>query len=172
MRSRREACTFRQRPMRRLEELAVQIATWNVNSVRQRMEHLLGYLKDVSPDVLCLQEIKCVDEAFPRLEVEALGYNVATHGQKGFNGVAILSKTPDRGDARPARRSLRRTCPIYRGDCPGRARASCGLPASICPTAIRRTPINTPISLAGWTGSSRMPKAAGLRGAAGLCRRL
>ncbi len=72
----------------------MQIATWNVNSVRQRTEHLLRYLKDVSPDVLCLQEIKCVDEAFPRLEVEALGYNVATHGQKGFNGVAILSKSP------------------------------------------------------------------------------
>jgi exodeoxyribonuclease-3 len=73
---------------------AVQIATWNVNSVRQRTEHLLRYLREVGPDVLCLQEIKCVDEAFPRLEVEALGYNVATHGQKGFNGVAILSKQP------------------------------------------------------------------------------
>lgn len=72
----------------------MEIATWNVNSVRQRTEHLLRYLKDVSPDVLCLQEIKCVDDAFPHMEVEALGYNVAVHGQKGFNGVAILSKTP------------------------------------------------------------------------------
>jgi exodeoxyribonuclease-3 len=72
----------------------VQIATWNVNSVRQRTEHLTRYLKEVSPDVLCLQELKCVDEAFPHLEVEACGYNVAVHGQKGFNGVAILSKTP------------------------------------------------------------------------------
>jgi exodeoxyribonuclease-3 len=72
----------------------VQIATWNVNSVRQRTEHLLRYLRDVSPDVLCLQELKCVDEAFPHMEVEALGYNVAAHGQKGFNGVAILAKAP------------------------------------------------------------------------------
>jgi exodeoxyribonuclease-3 len=72
----------------------VQIATWNVNSVRQRLEHLLRYLKDVSPDVLCLQELKCVDEAFPTLEIEACGYNCAVHGQKGFNGVAILSKRP------------------------------------------------------------------------------
>ncbi len=75
-------------------ERAVRIATWNVNSVRQRTEHLLRYLKEVEPDVLCLQEIKCLDEAFPRLEVESAGYNVATHGQKTFNGVAILSKRP------------------------------------------------------------------------------
>jgi exodeoxyribonuclease-3 len=72
----------------------VQIATWNVNSVRQRTEHLLRYLKEVSPDVLCLQELKCVDAAFPYLEVEAAGYNAAVHGQKGFNGVAILTKAP------------------------------------------------------------------------------
>jgi exodeoxyribonuclease-3 len=72
----------------------MRIATWNVNSVRQRLEHLLRYLREVEPDVLCLQEIKCQDEAFPRLEVEAAGYNVAVHGQKTFNGVAILSKRP------------------------------------------------------------------------------
>jgi exodeoxyribonuclease-3 len=72
----------------------VQIVTWNVNSVRQRTEHLLRYLKEVAPEVLCLQELKCVDEAFPHMEVEALGYNVAVHGQKGFNGVAILAKAP------------------------------------------------------------------------------
>ncbi len=72
----------------------MRIATWNVNSVRQRLEHLLAYLKEAEPDVLCLQEIKCVDEAFPRLEIESAGYNVATHGQKTFNGVAILSKQP------------------------------------------------------------------------------
>lgn len=70
----------------------MQIATWNINSVRTRLQNLLRYLREVAPDVLCLQEIKCTDEQFPRLEVEAEGYNVATHGQKGFNGVAILSK--------------------------------------------------------------------------------
>jgi exodeoxyribonuclease III len=72
----------------------VQIATWNINSVRSRLPHLLRYLRDVAPDVLCLQEIKCTEEQFPRLEVEAEGYNLAIHGQKGFNGVAILSKRP------------------------------------------------------------------------------
>ena len=86
----------------------MRIATWNVNSVRQRADHLLRYLREHEPDVLCLQEIKCLDEAFPRLEIEAAGYNVATHGQKTFNGVAILSKRPfeitrglpgDEGDA-------------------------------------------------------------------------
>ena len=72
----------------------MRIATWNVNSVKSRLEHLLAYLRETSPDVLCLQELKCVDEAFPRAEVESAGYNVATHGQKTYNGVAILSKRP------------------------------------------------------------------------------
>src|SRR5437016_12327620 len=65
----------------------MRIATWNVNSIRQRLDLLLTWLKECSPDIVCLQEIKCVDEAFPRLEIEALGYNVVTHGQKTFNGV-------------------------------------------------------------------------------------
>ncbi|MDB5632154.1 MAG: Exodeoxyribonuclease [Tardiphaga sp.] len=72
----------------------MRIATWNVNSVRQRLDHLLTWLKDCAPDIVCLQEIKCVDEAFPREAIEALGYNVVTHGQKTFNGVALLSKYP------------------------------------------------------------------------------
>jgi exodeoxyribonuclease-3 len=76
------------------KEHALRIATWNVNSVRQRLGHLLAYLKEASPDALCLQELKCEDEAFPRGEIEELGYNVATHGQKTFNGVAILAKRP------------------------------------------------------------------------------
>jgi exodeoxyribonuclease-3 len=72
----------------------MRIASWNVNSIRQRLEHLLTWLKDCSPEIVCLQETKCTDEAFPRLEIEDLGYNVVTHGQKGFNGVALLSKLP------------------------------------------------------------------------------
>ncbi len=72
----------------------MRIATWNVNSVRQRIEHLMTWLKECSPDIVCLQEIKCTNDAFPRLEIEALGYNVVTHGQKTFNGVALLSKLP------------------------------------------------------------------------------
>jgi exodeoxyribonuclease III len=72
----------------------LRIATWNVNSVRQRLAPLLAFLKETAPDVLCLQELKCEESAFPRLEVEDAGYNVALHGQKTFNGVAILSKHP------------------------------------------------------------------------------
>jgi exodeoxyribonuclease-3 len=72
----------------------MRIATWNVNSVRQRLDLLLAWLKETSPDIVCLQETKCVDEQFPREPIEALGYNVAIHGQKGFNGVALLSRLP------------------------------------------------------------------------------
>lgn len=70
------------------------IATWNVNSIKQRVDAATDWLKERSPDVVCLQELKCVDEAFPREAFEDLGYNVATHGQKTYNGVAILSKRP------------------------------------------------------------------------------
>ena len=72
----------------------MQIATWNVNSIKQRMPNLLAWLKECQPDIVCLQETKCVYDAFPRLEIESAGYNVAVHGQKSFNGVAILSKVP------------------------------------------------------------------------------
>ncbi|MEX0409640.1 exodeoxyribonuclease III [Aquibium sp. LZ166] len=70
----------------------MKIATWNINGVKARIDNLVTWLKDSQPDIVCLQEIKSVDENFPRLEIEALGYHVETHGQKGFNGVAILSK--------------------------------------------------------------------------------
>jgi len=72
----------------------MRIATWNVNSVRQRMDNLQAWLKERQPDIVCLQEIKCTDDAFPREPIEALGYNVAVHGQKTWNGVALLSKLP------------------------------------------------------------------------------
>src|SRR6266581_1055288 len=75
-------------------DLLMRIATWNVNSIRQRLDHLLTWLKDCAPDIVCLQETKCLDETFPREAIEALGYNVVTHGQKTFNGVALLSKLP------------------------------------------------------------------------------
>jgi exodeoxyribonuclease III len=70
----------------------VLIATWNINGIKARIEVLLAWLKEASPDIVGLQEIKSVDEGFPRAEIEALGYHVETHGQKGFNGVALLSK--------------------------------------------------------------------------------
>jgi exodeoxyribonuclease-3 len=72
----------------------MRIATWNVNSIKQRLDNAASWLAERQPDVVCLQETKCVDDAFPREALESLGYNVAIHGQKGFNGVAILSKTP------------------------------------------------------------------------------
>jgi len=70
----------------------MRIATWNINSIRQRIGPLTAWLAERNPDIVCLQETKCVDEAFPREALEALGYNVAVHGQKTFNGVGILSK--------------------------------------------------------------------------------
>ena len=70
----------------------MRIATWNVNSIRQRAEHLATWLEERKPDIVCLQETKCLDDAFPRQPFESLGYNLAVHGQKTFNGVAILSR--------------------------------------------------------------------------------
>src|SRR5258708_10521960 len=70
----------------------MRIATWNVNSIKQRLDNVLAWLKEREPDVACLQETKCIDKAFPREAIEELGYNVAVHGQKTFNGVAVVSK--------------------------------------------------------------------------------
>lgn len=72
----------------------MKILTWNVNSVKSRLEHLLRVLRDIQPDVVCLQELKCLEEAFPRAEIEAAGYNAAVLGQKAYNGVALLSRFP------------------------------------------------------------------------------
>lgn len=72
----------------------MRIATWNINGVKARIDNLVHWLKEAAPDVVCLQEIKSVDDAFPAEPIEELGYNVAVHGQKGFNGVALLSKLP------------------------------------------------------------------------------
>jgi exodeoxyribonuclease-3 len=72
----------------------MRIATYNINGIRARLETVTAWLSEKAPDVALLQEIKIVDEAFPREEIERLGYRVETHGQKGFNGVAILSRLP------------------------------------------------------------------------------
>tara|TARA_R110000868_G_scaffold51823_4_gene163835 strand:- start:2455 stop:3243 length:789 start_codon:yes stop_codon:yes gene_type:complete len=74
--------------------MTLTIASWNVNSIKARLPNALDWLREAKPDIVCLQEIKTVDEGFPRQEIEDLGYNVATHGQKSYNGVAILSKFP------------------------------------------------------------------------------
>ncbi len=70
-----------------------KIATWNVNSVRKRLPNLLEWLKDASPDIVLLQETKVTDDQFPSAEIEDMGYHLAVAGQKGYNGVAILSKS-------------------------------------------------------------------------------
>jgi len=72
----------------------MKIATWNINGIKARHDNLIEWLKQAEPDIACLQEIKSIDENFPREEIESLGYNLETHGQKSFNGVAILSKLP------------------------------------------------------------------------------
>ena len=72
----------------------MKIATWNVNSINARLPNVLDWFGEAQPDVACLQEIKCIDEKFPAEAFESLGYNVAVHGQKSYNGVALVSKTP------------------------------------------------------------------------------
>lgn len=76
------------------ESRPMKIATWNVNSIKARLPNVTRWLQEEQPDVACLQEIKCIDENFPTAAIEELGYNVAVHGQKTYNGVAILSKRP------------------------------------------------------------------------------
>jgi exodeoxyribonuclease-3 len=72
----------------------MKIATFNVNSIKARLPRVLEWLDQATPDIVCLQEIKCLDENFPALEIEDKGYNLAVHGQKTYNGVALLSKFP------------------------------------------------------------------------------
>ena len=111
----------------------MRIATWNVNSIKQRVENLAAWLRERQPDIVCLQETKAQDEGFPREPFEASGYNVAIHGQKTFNGVAILSKLAvRRGDAAAARRCGGRSRTLHRGrgvDQRGRAARRVDLPA-------------------------------------------
>lgn len=71
----------------------MKIATWNVNSLRVRLAHLLDWLAANSPDAVCLQETKCEDGKFPRDQLAAAGYSSVHHGQRGYNGVAILSRS-------------------------------------------------------------------------------
>ena len=74
----------------------MKIATWNVNSIRKRLDRVIPWLDQHRPDVLCVQETKVEDDAFPRAEIEAAGYHVLCHGQKSYNGVALLTREPAR----------------------------------------------------------------------------
>ncbi|HEY0634806.1 MAG TPA: exodeoxyribonuclease III [Gammaproteobacteria bacterium] len=72
----------------------MKIVSWNVNSLNVRLPHLLKWLDEVQPDIVALQETKLNDDKFPRLAIEAAGYHVAFSGEKGYNGVALLSRSP------------------------------------------------------------------------------
>lgn len=72
----------------------MRIGTWNVNSLRLRLPHLLAFLESDAVDVLGLQEIKCLDEQVPREALEAAGWHIASNGQKAYNGVALIARTP------------------------------------------------------------------------------
>lgn len=72
----------------------MKIASFNINGIKARLPRLLEWLDEAQPDMACLQELKSTDDTLPRLELEGRGYHVESHGQKGFNGVAILSKEP------------------------------------------------------------------------------
>jgi exodeoxyribonuclease-3 len=80
--------------------MALKIAAWNVNSILARLPTALKVFEEVGADIWCLQEIKCEDVRFPRFELEAMGFNVETYGQKSYNGVAILSKHRIEGTVR------------------------------------------------------------------------
>ena len=79
----------------------MRVASWNINSLRKRQDRLFAWLEANKPDIVCLQETKCPDEQFPVLALQAAGYQSVYHGEKSYNGVAILSKSESR-DARPS----------------------------------------------------------------------
>ena len=122
----------------------MKLATYNLNGIRARLPRLLEWLEREKPDIACLQELKCADEALPIADIEAAGYGAVWHGQKGFNGVAILAK----GDTPELRRvglpgdPDDTPQPLYRG----RGRRASSSPRSTCPTAIRSAPRSSTIS--------------------------
>lgn len=73
----------------------MRIVTYNVNGIKARLPRLIEYLEEQKPDVVCLQELKSSDETFPELDIRAAGYGAVWHGQKGFNGVAVLARGED-----------------------------------------------------------------------------
>ena len=129
----------------------VRIATWNVNSVKQRLPRLLPWLDERRPDVVCLQETKLADDALADLladELAARGYEYAAHGEPSWNGVAILSRAgledvAGGSTARPGSRIRRRA--RWR-----RRAAASGWSRSTCPTAASRIPTTTATSSPGW----------------------
>ena len=128
----------------------MRVATFNINGIRARLPRLIEWLEREKPDVACLQELKCADDQLPIADIEAAGYGAVWHGQKGFNGVAILS----RGDSPELRRI---GLPGDPDDTHSRyieAEARVSSPRrSICRTAIRSGPRSSTTSSNGWSGS-------------------
>src|SRR2546428_12682444 len=79
----------------------MKIVSWNINSLRKRQDRLFDWLEAIKPDIVCLQETKCPDDQFPALALQAVGYRSAYHGEKSYNGVAVLAKRGAR-DVRPS----------------------------------------------------------------------
>ena len=139
----------------------MKLASFNINGVKARLPALLDWLKAAVPDVVVLQELKATDDAFPRLEIEELGYNIETHGQKSFNGVAILSRRP--------LEDLSRGLPGGDGDEQARwIEATVAGPrpiriaASTCRTATRPPARNTTTSSPGWNACTPAPAPSSL----------
>ena len=134
----------------------MKIVSYNLNGIRARLPRLIEYLDEQKPDVLCLQELKCDDDSFPIKDIRAAGYDGVWHGQKGFNGVAILTPA-----ASPP--TLRRTgLPGDPDDTHSRyieaevARRGGGLDLS-AQRQSGRAPRSSPTSSPGWTGCAPMP---------------
>ena len=79
----------------------MRIASWNINSLRKRQDRLFAWVEATKPDIVCLQETKCPDEQFPALALKAAGYHSAYHGEKSYNGVAVLARS-ELGNVRPS----------------------------------------------------------------------
>ena len=141
----------------------MKIVTWNINGVRARIGNLTHWLTESAPDIVCLQEIKTVDDQFPRAEIEALGYNVETNGQKSFNGVAILSTR----SIAVCRATMPTTTRVSSKASSRPTKAPCASLRSTCRTAIRSTTSGSfPTSCHGWRGWS-----AGLKNGSGSRKR-
>ena len=128
------------------------MATWNVNSVKQRVGRLLPWLEERRPDVVCLQETKLTDEAFAELlgdELGGRGYEIATYGEAQWNGVALLSRVGLEDVERGVPERPRLPPPGGPGG-GGAPAAGSGSTASTSPTGGSRTPTTTPTSCSGW----------------------
>ena len=128
----------------------MKLATYNLNGIRARLPRLLEWLEREKPDVVCLQELKCADESLPIADIEAAGYGAVWHGQKGFNGVAVLA----RGDTPELRRVGLPGDPddTHSRYIEAEVRRASSSARSTCPTAIRSAPRSSTIRSAGWSG--------------------